>query len=252
MSNRTTAGMTALTLVLAACGPGTARAAAPPSAVPAVASPSPPAAPSPRPTERVLDIKIHYQEHNLTCEAAALKMALAYEGIDVDEMTLIGYMTGDARPAAFDSHGHLVAWGDPAQGFVGNPDGHIERYTGYGVYDQPVAFAALLAGANVIAYGGGLYGSPIVPSEVYDAVVDGHPVVAWIGNTYRTVGLKQYTAYDGAIVSYTLTEHAVTVIGVRPDAVLINDPWFGQHWHSKSQFEAAYATFEQMAVIVTA
>jgi len=31
----------------------------------------------PRRTERVLDIKIHYQEHNLTCEAAALKMALA-------------------------------------------------------------------------------------------------------------------------------------------------------------------------------
>jgi predicted double-glycine peptidase len=75
--------------------------------------------------------------------------------------------------------------------------------------------------------------------------------VAWISNTYRTAALKQYTAYDGATVSYTLTEHAVTVIGVRPDAVLINDPWFGQHWHSKAQFEAAYATFEQMAVIVT-
>src|SRR5713226_8248998 len=129
MSNRTTAGLTALTPVLAACGPGTALAAAPPSAVPAVASPSPPAAPSPRPTERVLDIKIHYQEHNLTCEAAALKMALAYEGIDVDEMTLIGYMTRDPSPARFDAHGHLIAWGDPAQGFVGNPDGHIERYT---------------------------------------------------------------------------------------------------------------------------
>ena len=252
MVNRTTAGLIVLTMVLAACGPGTARAAAPPSPVPAAASPSPTAAPSARPTERVLDIKIHYQEHNLTCEAAALKMALAYEGIDVDEMTLIGYMTRDARAAAFDSHGHLVAWGDPAQGFVGNPDGHIERYTGYGVYDQPVAFAALLAGANVIDYGGGLYGSPIAPSEVYDAVLDGHPVVAWISNTYRTVGLKQYTAYDGATVSYTLTEHAVTVIGVRPDAVLINDPWFGQHWHSKSQFEAAYATLEQMAVIVAA
>ena len=114
-----------------------------------------------------------------------------------------------------------------------------------------MAYAALLAGANVVAKGGGLYGSPIAPSEVYDAVLDGHPVVAWISNTYRTVALKQYTAYDGATVSYTLTEHAVTVIGVRPDAVLINDPWFGQHWHSKAQFEAAYATFEQMAVIIT-
>jgi uncharacterized protein YvpB len=255
MANRTAAGLVALTLALAACGPGATRAAAPPTLVPGVASPTPftpPASPSPRPAERVLDIKIHYQEHNLSCEAAALKMALAYEGISVDELTLIGYMTQDPRPARLDGHGHVLSWGDPAQGFVGNPDGSIQRYTGYGVYDQPVAFAALLAGANVVDAGAGLYGSPIAPSEVYDAVLDGHPVVAWISNTYRTASLSRYTAYDGATVAYTLTEHAVTVIGVRPDAVLINDPWFGQHWHSKAQFEVAYATFEQMAVIVSA
>jgi uncharacterized protein YvpB len=253
MANRAAYGWLALALLVASCGPGAARAATPPSPIPVTpsAQPSPVPSPAPPPTERVLDIKIHYQEHNLTCEAAALKMALAYEGINVDEMTLIGYMTSDPRPARFDSRGQLIAWGDPAQGFVGNPDGHIERYTGYGVYDRPVAFAALLAGANVVAAGGGLYGTPIAPSQVYDAVLDGDPVVAWISNTYRTVPLKQYTAYDGATVSYTLTEHAVTVIGVRPDGVLINDPWFGQHWHSKAQFEAAYATFQQMAVIVT-
>ena len=252
MANRTAAGLMALAVLLASCGPGAVRAAAPPSFTTASPQASPAPSPSPRPTERVLEIKIHYQEHNLTCEAAALKMALAYEGINVDEMTLIGYMTRDPSPARFDANGHLANWGDPEQGFVGNPDGHIERYTGYGVYDRPVAFAALLAGANVVAAGGGLYGSPIAASQVYDAVLDGHPVVAWISNTYRTVSLKQYTAYDGATVSYTLTEHAVTVIGVRPDAVLINDPWFGQHWHSKAQFEAAYATFDQMAVIVSA
>jgi uncharacterized protein YvpB len=254
MAHRTAAGLLVLILALAACGPAAVRAAVPPSPIPAIASPTPALepSPSPRPTERVLDIKIHYQEHNLTCEAAALKMALAYEGINVDEMTLIGYMTLDPRPAKFDSQGHLAMWGDPALGFVGNPDGNIQRFTGYGVYDQPVADAALLAGANVVAAGGGLYGSPIAPSEVYDAVLDGHPVVAWISNTYRTVSLKQYTAYDGSTVSYTLTEHAVTVVGVRPDAVLINDPWFGQHWHTKVQFEAAYATFQQMAVIVSA
>jgi uncharacterized protein YvpB len=199
----------------------------------------------------VLDIKIHYQEHNLSCEAAALKMALSYEGIDLDEMTLIGFMTRDPRPAKFDSQRHLVAWGNPARGFVGDPNGNIQRYTGYGVYDEPVASAALQAGAHLIDAGSGLYGSPVLPSEVYNAVLDGHPVVAWISNTYRTVSLSQYTAYDGSIVLYTLTEHAVTVIGVRPDSVLINDPWFGQHWHSKAQFEAAYATFQQTAVVIS-
>jgi predicted double-glycine peptidase len=44
----------------------------------------------------------------------------------------------------------------------------------------------------------------------------------------------------------------VTLVGVRPDAVLITDPWFGQVWHPKAQFESAYSTFNQMAVILTA
>jgi uncharacterized protein YvpB len=243
-----------LALVLAACGTASTHAGVVTNPTPALETPSPlpepTPSPAPRPAERILDIKIHYQQHNLTCEAAALKMALAYEGITVDEMTLVGYMTNDLRPAQFDSRGRLVAWGDPAQSFVGNPDGHIERLTGYGVYFGPVAAAAAKAGAQAIKAGGGLYGSAIAPSEVYDAVLDGHPVVAWISNTYRTVNLSRYTAFDGATVSYTLTEHAVTVIGVRPDAVLINDPWFGQHWHSKAEFEAAYGTFDNMAVIV--
>ncbi|GAC1506636.1 MAG: hypothetical protein NVS1B3_06380 [Candidatus Dormibacteraceae bacterium] len=242
----------ALVLALAACGGSPPRAAVVESPPPAILAPepSPEPSPTPRPTERILEIKIHYQQHNLTCEAAALKMALAYEGINVDEMTLLGYMTGDPRPAKFDAGGRLVTWGDPAQGFVGDPDGHIERLTGYGVYFGPVATAAQRAGARAIKAGGGLYGSAVAPSEVYDAVLDGHPVVAWISNTYATAILSHYTAFDGAPVAYTLTEHAVTLIGVRPDAVLINDPWFGQHWHSKAQFEAAYRTFENMAVIV--
>ena len=248
MANRIAFGV--LGLLMAACGASSAHVEVAANASPAIEAPSPFPEPPPRPTERVLDIKIHYQEHNLTCEAAALKMALAYEGITVDEMTLIGYMTNDRRPPKFDAQGHLVGWGDPAQGFVGNPDGRIERLTGYGVYFGPVATAAERAGAHAVKAGGGLYGSAIAASEVYDAVLDGHPVVAWISNTYKTAPLSRYTAFEGATVSYTLTEHAVTVVGVRPDAVLINDPWFGQQWHAKAQFEAAYATFQQMAVIV--
>lgn len=210
----------------------------------------PASSPSPRPTQRVLDIKMHYQEHPVTCEAAALKMALSYVGISVDEMTLVRYMTVDMRPARFDIHGRLIAWGDPAESFVGNPDGHIEKYTGYGVYFGPVARAALQAGAQVGAAGSGLYGSPIGAQQVYDAVLDGHPAVVWISNTYRQVDLSHYVAFDGAQVGYTLTEHAVTVIGVRPDAVLINDPWFGRAWRPKAQFESAYRTFDGMAVIL--
>ena len=177
-------------------------------------------------------------------------MALAYEGIAVDELTLIRYMSDDLRPAGFDARGRLVAWGDPARAYVGNPDGRIEAYTGYGVYNAPVARAAIRAGAHVVASGSGLYGTGIAPSAIYKAVLAGHPVVVWISNTYHAVPLHSYTAFDGAAVWYTLTEHAVTVVGVRPGAVLINDPWFGQAWHPKAQFESAYKTFDHMAVII--
>ena len=54
------------------------------------------------PTQRVLDIPWHHQEHHLTCEAAALRMALSYYGIATSELTLLGYMSVDTRPAQFE------------------------------------------------------------------------------------------------------------------------------------------------------
>jgi uncharacterized protein YvpB len=205
---------------------------------------------SPAPAERVLDIPWRHQEHNLSCEAAALKMALSYYGLTVGEMTLIGFMGNDRGPARFDAAGRLVTWGDPADAYLGDPDGRIELYQGYGVYFQPVARAAWIAGANVVASGSGLYGTGVAAPGLYRYVLSGHPAVVWISNTYHQVPLRSYTAYDGANVRYTLTEHAVTLIGVRADAVLIDDPWFGRAWHAKSQFESAYATFAQMAVVL--
>src|SRR2546425_9993224 len=204
------------------------------------------ATPPPAPTQRVLNIPWHHQRHNLSCEAAALAMALTYYGIAADELTLIRYMTKDPRPAKFDATGRVIAWGDPAQGFVGDPDGRIERYTGYGVYYQPVALAAMLAGANVLQAGS------VTPKQLYDAVLAGHPALAWISNTYHQVQLAHYVAYDGATGGYTLTQHAVPITRRRADAGLIHDPWFGQAWHPKAQFESAYRTFDGMAAILEA
>src|SRR5437870_9757076 len=127
--------------------------------------------PAPAPTQRVLNIPWHHQQHNFSCEAAALAMALTYYAITTDELTLIRYMTNDPRPAKFDAKGSLITWGDPAQGFVGNPDGRIERYTGYGVYYQPVALAAMLAGANVLQAGA------VTRQPLDDAVPAAHPAV---------------------------------------------------------------------------
>ena len=194
-----------------------------------------------------------YQDHPLSCELAALKMALAKAGIRKSEDELLAVVGQDTRPAVVDSSGRLVRWGNPSSAYVGNPDGKLAAYTGYGVYAGPIARAATALGATVLAWGTNLppdRGHGISPASVYQALLDGHPVVAWISNTYHDVALGTYTAFDGSRVWYSLTEHAVTLIGVRPDAVLINDPWYGQAWHPKAQFESAYHAFEEMAVIV--
>ncbi|OLC21568.1 MAG: hypothetical protein AUH27_01330 [Chloroflexi bacterium 13_1_40CM_66_19] len=61
------------------------------------------ASPEPQPTERVLNVSWAHQAHNLSCEAAALKMALSYYGIDTNELRLISFMSRDSRPARFDT-----------------------------------------------------------------------------------------------------------------------------------------------------
>lgn len=180
-------------------------------------------------------------------------MALAHEGIHTDENKLLKLIGSDTRPAVVDAGGRLVTWGNPNVSYVGDPDGKLTNFTGYGVYAGPIATAAGAAGGKVLMWGTNLppdQGKGISPSVVYQALLGGHPVIAWISNTYHDVQLGTYTAFDGARVWYTLSEHAVTLIGVRPDAVLINDPWFGQGWHSKAQFESAFHTFEEMAVIL--
>lgn len=244
--------LTIISTLAAACGSTSLPAAEVNSPLPSTSVlPSP--SPSPTPSTRVLDIAMDFQDHALSCEAAALKMALTHQGIRTSEEDLIALMGRDNRPAVVDAAGRLLRWGNPNTAYVGDPDGKLKNFTGYGVYAKPVAMAAAAAGGAVIAWGTNLppdRGHGISPDVVYGALLGGHPVVAWISNTYHDVQLSTYTAFDGSRVWYTLTEHAVTLIGVRPDAVLINDPWFGQAWHSKPEFESAFHTFEEMAVVL--
>src|SRR5262245_9197550 len=55
----------------------------------------------------LLEVKWHRQEHSLSCEIAALKMALSAQGIEVPESELIGRLRFDVTPRA------NGVWGDP-------------------------------------------------------------------------------------------------------------------------------------------
>ncbi len=193
------------------------------------------------------------QTHPLSCEAAATRMALAAEGIYPGENGILGSMNPSYRAAWYDGNG--MRWDDPYARFVGDPNGRESNNTGYGTY-WPVAVAAaqVYSGRPIEA------GEGISTDDVYWAVRNTHPVVTWIayhggGNAYgnyQPLAPRSYLADDGRWVLYGQGyEHAVTVIGVSPNDVLINNPWnsAGQVWLPKSVFENSYGAFNHMAVV---
>jgi uncharacterized protein YvpB len=211
-------------------------------------TPPPPATPTPEsfpvPTSRVLNVPWYHQVYELSCEEAALRMALAYEGIATTDDAVYAIVGDDPRGPTFD--GGAMHWGDPYTAFVGNINGSEVALTGYGTYYPTITKAATTLGGTVLRSGEG-----IGPADVYQAVLEGHPVETWVTYQWVLPGRRDYVAFDGRTIPYAgPVEHAVVVAGVDPGRVLINDPWYGPGWISKPTFEAAYGVYNQMAVIL--
>lgn len=193
---------------------------------------------------RTLSVPWYHQAFELSCEEASLRMALAYEGIATTDAAVLNIIGSDLRPAYVDNSG--LHWGDPFSTFVGNVNGSEIALTGYGTYFSTIAHAATVLGGHVLRAGQG-----IAPADVYAAVLAGHPVVAWVTYKWVIQQRRDYVAFDGRRIPYAGPgEHAVTVIGVTPTRVLINNPWSGPEWIAKSTFESVYATYDDMGVIV--
>ncbi len=197
------------------------------------------------PTSNVIqDVPWIHQEYALSCEAAALQMVLYHENLPQSQSQILNDLGIDRRPAYWDANG--LRWGDPFTNFVGNPNGAEYNYTGYGTYAPAIGRVASSYGASVLAAGSG-----VSPATVYQSVMDGHPVIAWITFTWSTPGRHDYLAFDGTWIPYAgPVEHTVAVVGVRPDAVLVNDPDRNQYWVAKSTFEAVYGVYGDMAVVI--
>jgi uncharacterized protein YvpB len=194
---------------------------------------------------RVLAVPQYYQHHSLDCETAALQMALAYRGIHVAEDTLLAAENIDWRAPVWNASG--FHWGDPFTNFVGNPDGSERALTGYGTYAPNIARVARRYGGQVLFAGRGLG-----PLSVYRQILAGRPVIAWVSFDWRWHQTSSYIAFDGVRVPFgSPYEHAVTLSGVGPNSVLVNNPEYGKQWIARSTFEAAYATFGNMAVVLS-
>ena len=208
--------------------------------------------PPPPPGSVVLNVPYFAQVYSLSCEEAALQMALAYEGINRNQDEILAEIGVDRRPPELDGAGNVVHWGNPYSNFVGDPNGYREgaQYgsrSGYGTYYPTIARAATAFGGRVLAAGEG-----IKPQALYDAISAHHPSVVWVAWQYSPHPVTTYVAFDGTPVMYGAPwEHAVTLVGVSPASVLINNPHGGQEWISRAVFERAYEMFNQMAVTLT-
>ena len=215
-----------------------------PKPTPTPTAPPLPSAP-PGTGSRVLNVPWYHQVYVLSCESASLRMALGYEGIATTDRAVLDIIGADLRGPVFDSSG--MHWGDPFATFVGNVNGSEVALTGYGTYYPTITHAAMALGGHVLRSG-----QNILPAELYDAVLNGHPAVVWVTYHWVRLARKDYVAFDGKTVTYAGPgEHAVTLVGVQPTRVLINNPATGVEWIDKTTFEAIYAIYDHMAVILT-
>ena len=198
-----------------------------------------------RPT--LLPVPLLRQVHSLDCEAAALQAALAERGTGVSQDWVLGVIGSDRRAAITDASGNVLHWGDPFATFVGDVNGSEPNFTGYGVYDPPIATAATVAGHPAIGGEGWSAG------QVYAHVAAGHPVIVWLDATFEPVSMRTWVAWDGRSVPYAVGEHAVVLAGFDPVAgtVTLMDVAEGvNRVFPMSRFEAAWGSFGRMAVAV--
>ncbi|MEK7525277.1 MAG: Ig-like domain-containing protein, partial [Patescibacteria group bacterium] len=184
-----------------------------------------------------LPVPIYLQQHPLSCELAALRMALAFRQIAKTEEELLVQVGYDPLPR----RGNV--WGDPYETFVGSIDGK-QMSTGYGVYWPPIARVANL-------YTQAREFSGISTTDILKEVEKGNPVIIW---TYSRSGIPTFW-FDGSgeKIFAASGEHTVVIVGFvgpvdHPSQVIVNDPLLGQIYWSLSEFTQKASLFANSGV----
>lgn len=187
-------------------------------------------------------VPFHPQEHALTCETAALRMALNYYGTGVTEDELLEKLNFSVKgPKTADN-----IWGDPDLGFVGDIDGSIFKGTGYGVYDKPIRDLAAEYRPSFVMEDADL-------SEVLEEVKNGHPVIVWgLLSKRRTI---TWQTEEGKKIEAHPGEHARVVAGFygtisNPTTIILMDPIYGKVRMSKDKFLSDWKIMKNRTVVV--
>ncbi|MCB9819861.1 C39 family peptidase [Candidatus Nomurabacteria bacterium] len=193
-----------------------------------------------------LSVPYYKQVYAQSCEAASLRMALAYRGIHSSDWVILnkfGY-----KPRSYDKS--KEQWDDPNLQFVGDVNGRQGKLTGWGVYAGPVAAAAGSFGRNTTTVRG--VSANFVASQIHA----GNPVILW-GIWGDSAQMKTWKTPQGKTVSGPIPMHVRLVVGVKgephkPLGFYVNDPITGPTYWSASYLEgnAAAAGSASQAVAI--
>jgi uncharacterized protein YvpB len=157
--------------------------------------------------------------HN-DCEATSLSMLLAAAGVRAGQLELQARLprSGPLDPEPVDGS-TLFRWGDPERGFVGRPAGGGTE-GGFGVYEPPIRALAARYGVQLVD----LHRRSL--AAVRAVVLDGHPVLAWVG--LAPGPYLSWLTPSGHAITVNLNEHAVVLVGAGPGYVLVDNPLSGR------------------------
>lgn len=169
-----------------------------------------------------LEVPYFKQEYSRSCEAASLRMVLAYYGVTVNDMEILQKFGYAPRPKNKENN----IWDDPHEMFVG--DASKDTGEGYGVYGEPVVQAAKFFGRDA------LYSTKITPQYLAKNVRAGHPVILW-GYIVSAGPKIRWHSPKGKEVVAIADEHARVVVGVRgstenPAGFYLHDPRSGAQY----------------------
>lgn len=202
-----------------------------------------------KPELETFKLKVPYfrQQHVNTCEAASLRMALAFYGINKTDMEIVNAFGYD--PKLKDVENNI--WDDPQKMFVGFVD-LASSTGGYGTYGLPVVKAAESFGRTAI------YSTSVTPKELATEVRAGNPVVIW-GYTSLTQAPYTWNLRDGGTAKAFHGEHARLVVGVygdieNPTGFFVHDSLVGayQYWTTSKlmkQFNSVPGVTNQLVVV---
>jgi uncharacterized protein YvpB len=205
-------------------------------------------------TALVTGVTYSPQLEGMTCEEATLQMGLSHEGISVSQQQVLN---AEGVNESVPGIGPAYTRADPMVNFVGYPNGGSDAGYEPGAYYGAIVDAADKFGGDVIAAGEG-----ISPIQIYDYVDQNHPVEVWVpfnfhvdyATTWLTNGVHTWP-WAGP------DEHAVLIVGVDNNSVLIDNPWptatngaaySGQdQWVPMSTFQSVYGVYGDMAVVLS-